>query len=338
MNRIGKVEREFLDATVYTGLGAGRDDVRVGPGHGLDFGVIDVGDSVVAMAADPLFVPLELGVENGAWYGFQIVVSDVALSGIAPSHLSITLTLPPEESRDRFGRVWSVFDEEATAADIAIATGHTGRYEGCSYPYIGAATAFAVGDSTELVVPSDATPGDVVLVTNGPAIETVGVLAMRFGDQLDLPTAVVDDAKDRFWEMGVLATARTAAETGVVTAMHDATERGLANACHELATAAGVGLDITRDHLPMGAGVEPVCDRLDIDPLTTSSMGTMLVTADPADVDTVLAAFEAADIRADAIGHVHEGEGVRIDGDPLPQPETDPFWPTYTHLESQERP
>lgn len=332
MDRIGKVDRGFLDATVYAGLGADREDVRVGPGPGLDFGVFDVGENVVAVAADPLFVPLELGVEPAAWYGFHIAVSDVALSGLAPSHLSLTVTLPPGADQEQFGEVWAVIDEEARDADIAITTGHTGRYEGCAYPYIGAATAFAVGDPTALVVPAGASPGDVLLVTNGPAIETVGVIAMRFGDQLDVDADVIDAARDRFWEMDVLSAARTAAATGGVTAMHDATERGLANACHELAAAADVGLDITRDHLPVGEGVDALCSHLGIDPLTASSTGTVLLAAAPDDVDELLAAFDANGIRAAPIGHVHDGDGVCIDGDPLPEPETDPFWSVYTTL------
>lgn len=332
MGRIGKVERGFLEDTVYQGLGADRDDVRLGPGHGLDFGVIDVGDNVVAVAADPLFIPLELGVEPAAWYGFHIVVSDVALSGIPPSHLSITATLPPGADATEYGAVWSVFDEAARDADIAITTGHTGRYEGCQYPYIGGATALAVGDPDDLIVPSGANPGDVLIVTNGPAIETVGVLAMRFGDELDVDADIVDACRDRFWEMDVLTAARIAADTGVVSAMHDATERGLANACHELAAAADVGIDVTRDHLPTGDGVETLCDHFDIDPLTASSSGTVLVTTDPDDVATVLDAFEDNGIRAAAVGHVHAGDGVHMDGGPLLEPETDPFWSVYTEL------
>ncbi|MFB6104133.1 MAG: AIR synthase-related protein [Halobacteriaceae archaeon] len=332
MDEIGKVDREVLARTVYDRVGASRTDVALGPGHGLDFGVVTVGDNAVAMAADPVFVPLSLGVDRAAWYAVHIVLSDVALSGLAPTHLAVTITLPAGADLDTFERVWTRFHEAAATEDVAIATGHTGRYEGCAYPYIGGATAMAVGDPEDLIVPSGASPGDAVLVTQGPAVETVGVLATRFGDRLTVDEATVAAAKDRFWEIGVVDDARVAASTGAVTAMHDATERGIDNALHELAAAADVELVVERAAFPVGDGVEAVCSALDIDPWTASSEGTVVLTVAEDDVEAVLDAFAAADIRAARVGSVQAGAGVRVDGDPMPEPESDPFWVAYTRL------
>mgnify|MGYP002276666365 CR=1 FL=1 len=332
MDGIGKVDAEFLAATVYDRVGAAREDVAVGPGHGIDFGVVTVGEQAVAMAADPLFVPLELGVERAAWYGLHIVLSDVALSGLAPTHLAVTVTLPADADLDTFAAVWTHVHEAAAAENVAIATGHTGRYEGCGYPYIGGGTAMAVGDPADVIVPTDAAPGDAVLVTQGPAVETVGVLATRFGDRLPVDDATLAAARDRFWEISVVDDARIAADTGAVTAMHDATERGLDNAFHELAAAAGVALDVDRAAVPVGPGVQAVCEALDIDPWTASSEGTVVLTVDPDGVDAVLEAFAAADVRAARVGTVREGTGVTVDGAPLSEPTTDPFWAAYTRL------
>ncbi|MFB6153731.1 MAG: AIR synthase-related protein [Halodesulfurarchaeum sp.] len=337
MDDVGKVPRSFLETHVLGRLGAARPDVRLGPTHGVDFGLIDVGEQVVAIATDPLFVPLSLGPERGAWYGFHAAIADIALSGLAPSHLSVTLMLPPTATGDALEPVWRVIDEEARALDAAIVTGHTGRYEGCDWPYVGAITGLAVGEASRVVRPDGARPGDVVLVTNGPAVETVGVLATQFGTALPVDPETAQVAAERFEEIAVVEDALTAAATGAVTAMHDATERGIDNALHELAAASDVRLDVTRDDVPWGPGVEAVCSALEIDPWTASSEGTLLLAVDPDHVDRVLAVLQAGGTRVAAVGRVHEGSGVVADGEAVPEPDTDPFWAAYTRLAGEPR-
>ncbi|AHG02976.1 hydrogenase expression protein [Halobacterium sp. DL1] len=325
----GKASREFFADHVAGRTGAERADVRLGPTYGADFGVVDVGDRVLALATDPVFVLRELGVERAAWFAFHICVSDVALSGLPPAHLSVTLNLPPGTSTETFDDIWAVFDREARDLGASITTGHTGTYEGCAFPTVGGATALAVGDPADLVVPTGAHPGDRVVVTKGPAIESVGLLGVLFGDDLPLGDDVVAAARERFEEASPVRDALTAAAAGDVTAMHDATERGLANGLHELAAASGVSLAVERERVPVGAGVQEVCELFGMDPWTASSEGTVVLTVDSGDVNAVLGALDSAGIRAADVGVVEEGAGVTVDGDPLAEPDSDPLWPAY---------
>jgi len=325
----GKVDGAFFEEHIYPRLGADRADVRLGPTHGADFGVVDVGESVVALATDPVFVLRELGAERAAWFAFHIVVSDAALSGIPPSHLSVDLNLPPDTTKEEFGTLWEIFDREARALGISITTGHTGTYAGCAWPTVGAATTLAVGDPDELVLPTGATPGDRLVCTKGPAIETTGILSVLYGDALDRPAETVAAGKERFREASPVRDALTAAAAGPVTAMHDATERGVDNALHELAAASAVRLDAERERFPIGDGVREVCEAFDIDPWTASSEGAVLVSVRPDGVDDVLGALAAEGIRAADVGVVREGSGVTVDGCDLPEPTSDPFWDAY---------
>jgi hydrogenase expression/formation protein HypE len=325
----GKASREFFADHVAGRTGAERADVRLGPTYGADFGVVDVGDQVLALATDPVFVLRELGVERAAWFAFHICVSDVALSGLPPAHLSVALNLPPGTSTETFDDIWEVFDREARDLGASITTGHTGTYEGCAFPTVGGATALAVGDPADLVVPTGARPGDRVVVTKGPAIESVGLLGVLFGDDLPLSDQVIAAARTRFDEASPVHDALTAAAAGDVTAMHDATERGLANGLHELAAASGVSLAVERERVPVGAGVREVCEFFGMDPWTASSEGTVVLTVAPDDVDAVLGALDSAGIRAADVGSVETGAGVTVDGDPLAEPESDPLWPAY---------
>lgn len=325
----GKVDRAFFTEHIASRLGAERTDVRLGPTHGADFGAIDVGEHVVALATDPLFVLRDLGLERAAWFAFHIVLSDVALSGLPPTHLSVDFNLPPDTDETTFETIWSVFDREAKNLGVNVVTGHTGAYAGASFPTVGGATGIAVGDPTNLVLPTGATPGDRLLVTKGPAVETTGILATVFGDAIDLPQSTVAAARDRFEETSPVYDALTAAAAGPVTAMHDATEGGIDNALLELAEASRVGLDVERDRFPVGEGVTELCEYFDIDPWTSSSEGSVLLAVDRSGVDDVLEALEAEDIRAAAVGAVTGTGDVVVDGEGIDEPGRDPFWPAY---------
>lgn len=325
----GKVDRDFFGTVIEGRLGADRADVALGPRFGADFGLLSVGDRAVALATDPVFVLRDLGLERAAWFAVHVVLSDVALSGLSPSHLAVDLAFPPETDSETVEAIWTVFDAEARDLGVSIVTGHTGAYAGASFPTIGAGTALAVGDPERVVRPTGASPGDRLLVTRGPAIETTGILATVFGDELDLPAATVEAARQRFFDTSPVTSAQVAADAGPVTAMHDATEGGLANALHELAHASDVGLTVEKDAVPVMDGVEAVCEYFDVDPWTASSSGTVLLTVASGGEAAVLDALDAADVPAAVIGEVTEAGGVSADGKPIDVPETDPFWPTY---------
>ena len=331
MPGLGKVDRDFFDEYIYPNLGADREDVALGPQHGVDFGVIDVGGRAVALSTDPVFVMPSLGFERAAWFAFHILMSDVAVSGLPPTHLSIDFNLPPEITNEEFRTVWETFDQEARELGVSVVTGHTGRYAGCNYPMVGGATAVSVGDFDDLVRPDGATVGDRIVVTKGPAIEATGLLSIQFESLMaeELDAATIEDATDRFYDMSPVRDALTAAAAGPVTAMHDATECGIYGGLYEIARAAGVGVELETDRVPVQPGVHEACDFFDIDPWISISEGTLLAAVDPDGVDSVLAALESEGIPAADAGEVVEGSGLVVDGEPTDHPGVDPFWGTF---------
>ncbi|WP_231727800.1 AIR synthase related protein, partial [Haloferax profundi] len=146
MTDLGKVDRDFFDEYIYPRLGADRDDVALGPTHGVDFGLLDIDGTAVALATDPISVLPSLGFDRAGRFAIDIVLSDIAVSGLDPSHIAISFTLPPEMSDAEFAELWNAMHEEAADLGVSIVTGHTARYSGCSYPWVGGATALAIGD------------------------------------------------------------------------------------------------------------------------------------------------------------------------------------------------
>ena len=348
MSDLGKVDREFFETHIYPNLGADREHVALRPRHGVDFGVVDLGSATgrtesddadarpaLVLASDPVFVMPSLGFERAAWFAFHILMSDVAVSGLAPTHLAVDFNLPPEMTDEEFAVVWETFDRELRRFDVSVVTGHTARYADCRYPWVGGATTLAVGDAADLVRPDGARPGDRLLVTKGPAVEAAGFMVTLFEDQVDLPEATVETAKERFYDMSPVEDALIAAAAGDVSAMHDATEGGVHGALVEMARAAGVRIDVDRDAIPVLPGVREACEFFDVDPWSAISEGTLLAAVAPADAPDVLAALDDAGIPAADAGEVGEGEGVYVDGDRIEHPEVAPSWEVFAEFASR---
>lgn len=336
--QLGKIDRSFFAEHIAPRLGASREDVSLGPTHGVDFGVVDVDGTALVTATDPLSVLPALGFERAGRFAIDIVLSDVAVSGIAPSHVAIGLALPPEMTDTEFGAVWEGIHDELADLGAAVVTGHTARYQNCSYPWVGAATAMAVGDHDDVVRPDGAEPGDRLLVTNGPAVETAGLFATLFPGALEahgVDRAAVELAQERLTEATCVRDALTAAEAGPVHAMHDATEGGFRGALCELADSAGVRIEVESSAVPMRPGVEPLCTALNVDPWSCTSAGTLLISVAPEDAEAVERALSARGTEIAEVGRVRRGAGAYVDGERVSYPDADPSWEAYRQLSDE---
>jgi len=328
----GKIDRPFFEEYLATRLGATREDVRKGPKHGVDFGVVEVGEHALVVATDPISILPELGYERAGRFALQFVLADVAVSGLVPTHLAVSFDLPPEMDDDEFAAVWRGIDGECRDLGVSVVTGHTARYEGCSFPWIGHGTAFAVGNPDDVVHPDGARPGDALLVTKGPAVEATGLLATLFPDQISLSEELRSTAQERLDETDSVHDATTAAAAGGVRAMHDATEGGLLGALHEMAASAGVKLVVDSDEVPVRPGVRETCDALEMDPWRATTGGTLVIAVDPDCIDGVVDALEARETPVAVVGHVEEGGGVILDEERTEPPAGDASWPVYERL------
>jgi len=335
MDDAGKIDREFFESRIEPRLGAARDDVAIGPTYGVDFGLVELDDSVLAVATDPISILPELGFERAGRFGIRIVLSDVAVSGLAPSHVAVSLSLPPETTDEEFARFWGAIDEECRDLGVSVVTGHTARYDESRYPWVGSGTAFAIGDAEDVVRPDGARPGDDLLVTKGPGIETTGLLSSLFPEQIDLPAETLAIAQERLDDVETVRDCAAAVDAGRVTAMHDATEGGLIGALHEMAGSAGVRLDVDADAVPVLPGVDAVSEALSMDHWRASTAGTLLIAVHPDDTDAVVAALEARGTPAGVAGRVKEGSGVVVDGERVAAPSGDAAWPVYERLLSE---
>jgi hydrogenase maturation factor len=336
--KIGKIDESDFRSLVMGKFGRRDPSVLVPPMTGVDAGVIDLGRGrVLVVAEDPIFTMPRLPLEMFGRFTVHIGASDVAVMGVKPRYMTYSLLLPPDTARGDIKRIIDSIHLAARGLGIAIVGGHTGYYPGFAAPTIGGITVFAVGRKKDVVTPAGARPGDEIILTKGPAIETAALLAALREEELlaRYPAALVAKAKSLARSITVVEDALTAAAAGGVTAMHDATEGGVMGGRFEIAAASRVGMEVDERLFVYPDEVRMVCEAFGIDPVRAIAEGSLLVTVRPGKSAGVLARLKRKRIAASVIGRVLANRRRRTirraDGrtETLAVPDQDPFWPAF---------
>ena len=229
-------------------------------------------------------------------------VNDLAVGGARPLWLSAGFII--EEGCDiaLLRRIVQSMQAAATEAGVRIVTGDT--------KVVGKGSADGVFITTSgigVIAPdrslgaTNLRPGDVVIVNGVLGDHGAAILTAR-GD-MALSTKIKSDCQP----LAALMDAVLEAAPGVHAA-RDATRGGLASALNEIAEAAGCGVEIDENALPLRAEVKGVCEILGLDPLYLANEGTLVLFVQPEQEDAALAAMRSlpAGRQAVAIGRVVE--------------------------------
>lgn len=349
---LGKLSPAAFERLVAPHLGAARPEVLVGPRIGGDCAVVRLSAGrVMTLTTDPLSVIPCLGLAASARLACHLLASDLWTSGIPPAYTTVDFNLPPQMSDDDFAAYWAAMSDEWARLEVAVVAGHTGRYPGCDYSVIGAATLIGVGDEGRYLSPTMAAPGDRIVVTKGGAVEATAVAAHLIPARLTaaLETAgmtrpqaeaALARARASLAQVSVVADCRAVLRVGVrdrgVSALHDATEGGVLGGLLELAKASGNDLRLEAARIPLAVEARAACEAWGgIDPLWSLSEGSLIAAVRPAFVAATLAALAEDGIPAAEVGEVMAGSGrlwlTASDGkvSTIDTPEPDPYWAAY---------
>ncbi len=337
---IGKISPAIFNELIFPRLGAKNDKVIVGPQHGVDVGIVEIGNKAVSLTTDPVFIVPEYGWERAAWFAIHIIASDSVTSGLKPTYLSIDLNLPMEMTKEQLTIVWDTIHRECVKMGINVITGHTARYQGCHYPMVGGATIVGVGELDEYVTPKLARSGDKIIITKGPAIEASGIFATMLPEVIEKKygKAFSEKSQKIFYKRSVVEDGTTAVGVGRrengVTAMHDATECGIWGGLYEIGQAAGCGVVVDQDKIVVEDGVKEICELFGIDPYASISEGTLILTCKPHKADEIVQALKKKGIKSSVVGELTAADKgmVRIKGGQpgkLVHPIVDPFWNAF---------
>jgi len=296
-----------------------------------DAAQLHVNGARVAMTTDsyvvkPLFFP---GGDIGD-LAVNGTVNDLSMAGAVPLYLSAGFILEEGFGVADLARIAASMQAAAIRAGVQVVTGDTkvvekGKADGC---YINTAGLGIIEHGISLGV-AHARPGDVIMVS-GP-IGDHGVTIMLARGELDIEADITSDTAP----LNGLVAGLLAAAPGV-RALRDATRGGVATILNEIAAAAGVGVVVTEDDIPVRVQVRGASELLGIDPMYVACEGRLVAVVSPEDADSALAALKAHPQGTDAavIGMVTAGPpgivqlktafgGTRIVdllvGDPLPR-------------------
>ena len=340
MPEIGKISPEIFKELIFPRLGAGSGQVLVGPQHGVDVGIVEIGGQAVSFTTDPVFIVPEYGWERAAWFAIHIIASDSVTSGLKPVYLAIDLNLPMAITKEQLTVMWDTMHRECQKLGITVITGHTARYENGQYRMVGGATMIGVGALDEYVSPKFITAGDKIIITKGPAIEAAGLFATAFPQLIEgeFGRPFSERAQEIFYKMTAVEDALTAVSVGVrqdgVTAMHDATECGIWGGLYEIAQAAGLGVRVEQERIVVEDGVAEICRYFDIDPYASISEGTLIIACREHKAEAVVGVLAQKGINSAIVGEFTvPGQGMVLVRDgiegKLEHPIVDPFWRAF---------
>ncbi|HWR65524.1 MAG TPA: AIR synthase family protein [Bellilinea sp.] len=303
---VGKLPYELLQKIIRSAPTSG-SRVLLGPGVGLDCAVLEFGDTCLVLKTEPItFASDEIG-----WYAVQIAANDIATTGARPKWAMFTVLLPSGVTTERSAT--NLADQLYAAcrgAGITVIGGHTEVTHDLNRPLI---ITTLLGEITrdQLITPSGAQAGDVILLTKGVPIEATALLAREFPDRLRnaLSPNEIETARNFLFDPGisVLLDAQVAVKAGGVTAMHDPTEGGVANALWEMAQACQNTFLVDPARVPILPLSAQICQVFDLDPMGAIASGALLLTVRPDSKNDVIAALAGAGISAAEIGAVVTG-------------------------------
>ncbi len=221
-------------------------------------------------------------------------VNDVAMSGATVEALSVGLVLEEGLPMRDLHRILCSMEQAAATAGVRIVTGDTKVVDkgSCDRIFINTSGLGVIPDGVNLT-PKNISAGDVVLVSGTLADHGMAVLTTR--EKLSFQSEIRSDSAALNGLINTLLQAAPGTRT-----LRDPTRGGAATTLNEFAAAAGVGIRLDDEAIPVRPPVRGACEVLGIDPLYVANEGKFIAVV-PADETTpALAALRNHELGADA--------------------------------------
>jgi hydrogenase maturation factor len=317
---------EFLD-TLLRRYTHADERLVAGPRVGADVAVVDMGDRYLVVKTDPItFATDQIG-----WYAVNVNANDIATSGARPLWMLNTVLLPEKGTTPAL--VEAIFSQlHAACAELGIVPvgGHTEVTLGLDRPIV---VGVMLGEVARerLITSAGGRVGDAVLLAKGIPIEATAIIAHEMGDTLrrcGYDEAFLARARGYLHDPGisVVQAACLAADHPGTHAMHDPTEGGLATGLHELAYAAGTGLRLYAERVPLLPEGARLCAEFGLDPLGAIASGALIVAVAPEAADALQRVYAANGIPCAHVADLvpaEEGVAQVRSGQVLPLPRYD---------------
>ncbi len=152
----------------------------MGPGIGLDCGIIDDGNKYLVLKTDPItFATEEIG-----WYAIQIIANDIATTGAEPLWLMVTALFPQDKTDEALIQsVCSQVFDACKSMNITLTNAHTEITYGIDRPIL-MCSLLGEAPKDKLITPWEPNQGMLFLVTKSIPVEGTALLAKEFPNRL----------------------------------------------------------------------------------------------------------------------------------------------------------
>ena len=319
--KIGKLPEPVLIRSVLKQVKHRRPEVLVRPSVGQDCAALQVGpEEVLVMSTDPITGT----VKDLGSHCIHITANDLAASGAEPLGVMLTILLPDTMEEPQLRRLMQEAEKTCEELNIEVLGGHTEITNVVRQPLI-SVTGVGKIPRRQLTTLRHIEPGQDVVVTKWIGLEATAILAKECEEELSarFPAGLVDVAKGFGKYLSVVKDARIAVDCGV-TAMHDITEGGVFGALWEMASGAGVGLEVDMKKIPIRQETVEICEYFGLNPYQIMSSGSMMIVTDQG--HELVRRLEAEGIHGTVIGRttggndriLRNGEDVRYLDKPQP--------------------
>ncbi len=270
-----------------------------------DAAVVELDARRIAISTDSFVVrPVEFPGGDIGSLAVHGTLNDIAMMGAEPLYLSVGFVLEEGLPLETLDRIVGSMARAARAASVPIVCGDTKVVERgkADSVYINT-TGIGKLDPEFAPAPERATLGDRVIVSGPIGRHGIAVMAVREG--LEFEVEIESDAATLY---PLVVNLRHSVGDSVHV-LRDPTRGGLATALNEIAAAAGVGIELEGDRLPIPEPVNAACEILGFDPLYVANEGILLAFVDQAAAEPALEALRSHPLGSEAavIGRVVGG-------------------------------
>jgi len=222
-------------------------------------------------------------------------VNDLAMCGARPIALSAGFVLEEGLAMETLRRVVNSMRDAALVANVPIVTGDTkvvdkGKGDGIFINTTGIGVIVAPNS----IGPESVRAGDAVLVSGDLGAHGIAILSVREGLEFDGPvssdTACLWPAVEALLEAGI-----------EIHCLRDLTRGGLSSALNEIASVAGLRINVEEALIPISDVVRGACELLGLDPLYVANEGRFAVFVADDDADQALAILRSQNVSRGAV-------------------------------------
>ena len=294
--RLGKISENVLKRSVLKKIKTHREEVVSGAGIGKDCAILAFGEEETVLSVTPVTAP----VTELSSYAIPMALNNIAVAGAHPVGVMLSILLPEETEETELRQIMEQAEEVCHAWNVEIMGGHTEVTSVVAKPVM---TVTGVGrkEAARAGFPQGIKANQDIVVSKWIGLEGTARLAKEHKEELcsRYPVRMIEEAAAYDKYLSVIPEAATAMKSGVC-GMHDVSRGGIFGALWEMASGAGVGLEVDLKKLPIKQETVEICEFFELNPYELLSGGCLIMVTE--DGNGLVSALAREEIPAVIVG------------------------------------